>query len=38
MIDEDIYRLRDCQALLKEVNLGATAIGTGIQYKIIKEK
>ena len=33
MIDEDIYRLRDCQALLKEVNLGATAIGTGINTK-----
>ena len=29
MIDEDIFRLRDAQALLKEVNLGATAIGTG---------
>ena len=25
--------LRDCQALLKEVNLGATAIGTGINTK-----
>ncbi len=33
MIDEDIYRLRDCQTLLKEVNLGATAIGTGINTK-----
>lgn len=33
MIDEDIYRLRDCQVLLKEVNLGATAIGTGINTK-----
>lgn len=33
MIDEDIYRLRDAQALLKEVNLGATAIGTGINTK-----
>ncbi len=33
MIDEDIYRLRDCQMLLKEVNLGATAIGTGINTK-----
>ena len=33
MIDEDIFRLRDCQALLKEVNLGATAIGTGINTK-----
>ena len=33
MIDEDIYRLRDAQVLLKEVNLGATAIGTGINTK-----
>ncbi len=33
MIDEDIYRLRDAQTLLKEVNLGATAIGTGINSK-----
>ena len=33
MIDEDIFRLRDCQTLLKEVNLGATAIGTGINTK-----
>ncbi len=33
MIDEDILRLRDCQALLKELNLGATAIGTGINTK-----
>ena len=33
MIDEDIFRLRDTQALLKEVNLGATAIGTGINTK-----
>ena len=33
MIDEDIYRLREAQALLKEVNLGATAIGTGINTK-----
>ncbi len=33
MVDEDIYRLRDAQALLKEVNLGATAIGTGINTK-----
>jgi len=33
MIDEDIFRLRDAQALLKEVNLGATAIGTGINTK-----
>ena len=33
MIDEDIFRLRDAQVLLKEVNLGATAIGTGINTK-----
>ena len=33
MIDDDIFRLRDCQVLLKEVNLGATAIGTGINTK-----
>jgi len=33
MIDEDIFRLRDAQALLKVVNLGATAIGTGINSK-----
>lgn len=33
MIDEDVYRLREAQALLKEVNLGATAIGTGINAK-----
>lgn len=33
MLDEDIFRLREAQALLKEVNLGATAIGTGINTK-----
>ena len=33
MIDEDIFRLRETQALLKVVNLGATAIGTGINSK-----
>ncbi|KAB7883103.1 aspartate ammonia-lyase [Poseidonibacter ostreae] len=33
MIDDDIFRLRETQALLKEVNLGATAIGTGINTK-----
>lgn len=33
MIDEDIFRLREAQALLKEINLGATAIGTGINTK-----
>ncbi|MFO1489365.1 MAG: aspartate ammonia-lyase [Kiritimatiellia bacterium] len=30
MIDEDIARLREATALVREVNLGATAIGTGI--------
>ena len=33
MIDADIFRLRDVQAHLREVNLGATAIGTGINSK-----
>ena len=33
MIDSDIYRLKKVQTLLKEVNLGATAIGTGINTK-----
>jgi aspartate ammonia-lyase len=33
MVNEDINRLKDCQTLLKEVNLGATAIGTGINTK-----
>ena len=33
MVDEDIYRLREAQELLREVNLGATAIGTGINTK-----
>ena len=33
MLDADIFRLREAQSLLKEVNLGATAIGTGINSK-----
>ncbi|RXJ86667.1 aspartate ammonia-lyase [Arcobacter sp. CECT 8985] len=33
MLNEDIFRLSESQALLKEVNLGATAIGTGINAK-----
>ena len=33
MVDTDIYRLREAQELLKSVNLGATAIGTGINTK-----
>ena len=33
MIDDDIFRLRNAQAHLREVNLGATAIGTGINSK-----
>lgn len=33
MIDDDIFRLTTAQNLLKEVNLGATAIGTGINTK-----
>ncbi len=30
MIDEDIERLKESQQLVREMNLGATAIGTGI--------
>ena len=30
MINEDIQRLIECQQLVREMNLGATAIGTGI--------
>ncbi|MGO3741203.1 aspartate ammonia-lyase [Kerstersia sp.] len=30
MLGEDIARLREAEALIREVNLGATAIGTGI--------
>lgn len=33
MVDDDIFRLTTAQNLLKEVNLGATAIGTGINTK-----
>ncbi|MCG3717139.1 aspartate ammonia-lyase, partial [Aliarcobacter butzleri] len=33
MIDDDIFRLSRAQDMLKEVNLGATAIGTGINTK-----
>ncbi len=33
MIEEDISRLRDCQVFLKDLNLGATAIGTGINTR-----
>jgi aspartate ammonia-lyase len=33
MVDEDVFRLREAQELLKQVNLGATAIGTGINTK-----
>lgn len=30
MVGEDIYRVREAQALIHEINLGATAIGTGL--------
>ena len=30
MIEEDVLRLREARALIEEINLGATAIGTGI--------
>jgi aspartate ammonia-lyase len=30
MLDEDMMRLREARALIQEINLGATAIGTGI--------
>ena len=33
MVDEDIYRLREAQELLRQVNLGATTIGTGINTR-----
>ena len=33
MVGEDIERLRESQNLLKEINLGATAIGTAINTK-----
>ena len=43
MIDEDMQRLKEAQQLVREMNLGATAIGTGInshpQYiKIVEQK
>ncbi|WP_024955420.1 aspartate ammonia-lyase [Sulfurospirillum arcachonense] len=42
MIDEDIARLGEAQQLVREMNLGATAIGTGInshpQYAVVVEK
>ncbi len=34
MVEEDIARLREAIALIQEVNLGATAIGTGINTDI----
>ena len=30
MIEEDVLRLIEARALIQEINLGATAIGTGI--------
>ena len=30
MIEEDVLRLREARSLIEEINLGATAIGTGI--------
>jgi aspartate ammonia-lyase len=30
MVGEDIQRVREAQALIREINLGATAIGTGL--------
>ena len=30
MVEEDIQRIREAQALIREINLGATAIGTGL--------
>ncbi len=30
MVGEDILRVREAQALIREINLGATAIGTGL--------
>jgi len=42
MINEDIERLSEAQQLVREMNLGATAIGTGInshpQYTVLVEK
>ena len=30
MVGEDIQRVREGQALIREINMGATAIGTGL--------
>jgi aspartate ammonia-lyase len=30
MVDEDIQRIREAQSLIREINMGATAIGTGL--------
>jgi aspartate ammonia-lyase len=30
MVGEDICRVKEAQALIREINLGATAIGTGL--------
>jgi aspartate ammonia-lyase len=30
MVGEDIQRVREAQALIREINMGATAIGTGL--------
>jgi len=43
MIDEDIQRLKEAQQLVREMNLGATAIGTGINshpeyIKVVEQK
>ncbi len=42
MLDEDMQRLSEAQQLVREMNLGATAIGTGInshpQYTVLVEK
>jgi aspartate ammonia-lyase len=34
MLEEDILRVREARALIEEINLGATAIGTGINAPI----
>ena len=43
MIDEDMERLKEAQQLVREMNLGATAIGTGINshpeyIKVVEQK
>jgi len=43
MIDEDMQRLKEAQQLVREMNLGATAIGTGINshpeyIKVVEQK